>query len=457
MHIYEKHQSKHEHNWIEKINHTPLQFILDIPMLIKQNWARRMISSKAILTSTTLGNLWDLPFSAIYIAIVTMMQPGIGLLLIIIIMIGMHTVQHYLSDQIKSQQHNIQIQQKKTELASEIINKHEFINRSIIHDFYTVWQPLVNRETSHHLSSQKMQADIQSLTLTLMSLLTVFIYSYGSYQVVIGHFSIALLIATNIIASKALAPLIRLPLIMNEVVEFKYQIDNKNLVDNLPKHSQTQAEKRLNGHVAINNISFSYPKKNKCITNFSAKFEPGTASIIMGASGSGKTTLARILIGQLDASSGRVTLDCYDRKDINAYQLQEHISYLGQEYIWIGQLLWDNFRPIADEPLFKKLVDILMLGELVGHIQSIQQENLSDTLAKLSKLDLKHLSILKALSKPKRIIILDEPYLYMNETQMKRFETVIQYFKGRKHTIVVMASHTASSQVFNSHYQLEKS
>ncbi len=454
LHIFEKRQRAHHNQWADQFIQTPLIAIMQIPNLIRSNWKQRIVSSSAILNSNTLCGLWDLPFALIYVLIVILIQPILGLIVITLTLIGIRHTQRQLNQQVTVFKREKISQQIKHDLAEKVIDKYEYLNEEVVKQVNEQWEPMVNEDTEYQLIKQKMQSDLHTFTITLMSLLTVLLYAYGSHQVVSGHFSIALLIATNIIASKAMAPLLRIPAILNEVIDLKYQIENKQAVDNLPKYQQTVYPKALKGYINIENLSFDYPNDSHCLTNVSAVFKPRAITIVTGASGSGKTTLCRILLGQLRPKSGHLSYDNMDIQHINPIGLQRHITYCGHDCVWLGQQLWHSFETLKKNTNYPVLVKLLNIGDTIDFIYSNPQEDVSDTLSKLSLVEIKYLQLVKALSNPKKIILIDEPFLKMSDSQRKLIDGVLDYLKHKHHTIVVLTASNNPMAQYDHHVEL---
>ena len=78
-------------------------------------------------------------------------------------------------------------------------------------------------------------------------------------------------------------------------------------------------EKKLSGRIELKNVTFRYPSKldQKVLENFSAVFEEGKTTALVGASGSGKSTIIQLLERFYDPESGQVLIDGQDIKNLN--------------------------------------------------------------------------------------------------------------------------------------------
>jgi len=72
--------------------------------------------------------------------------------------------------------------------------------------------------------------------------------------------------------------------------------------------------------------------------------EPGQTVAILGSTGSGKSSLINLIPRFYDVSSGRVTIDGVDVRDIRMSQLREHIGTSLQEVTLFSGTVRDNIR-----------------------------------------------------------------------------------------------------------------
>lgn len=63
-----------------------------------------------------------------------------------------------------------------------------------------------------------------------------------------------------------------------------------------------------NTFIMIDHLGFAYPEAPLIISNLSLRLEPGAHVIVRGPSGQGKSTLLKLISGQLEPSSGSITI-----------------------------------------------------------------------------------------------------------------------------------------------------
>lgn len=83
--------------------------------------------------------------------------------------------------------------------------------------------------------------------------------------------------------------------------------------------------------IAINDLSFAYPKQQELFKNLSLELIPGSITGLLGTNGAGKTTLLKLLSGLLSNSEGEIRINelrPFDRK----VELLKEIYFLPEEY-----------------------------------------------------------------------------------------------------------------------------
>jgi ATP-binding cassette subfamily B (MDR/TAP) protein 1 len=67
----------------------------------------------------------------------------------------------------------------------------------------------------------------------------------------------------------------------------------------------------INGKIEFKNVTFRYPTRPEqlILDSFTATFEEGKTTAIVGASGSGKSTIIQLIERFYDPESGSITLD----------------------------------------------------------------------------------------------------------------------------------------------------
>lgn len=93
---------------------------------------------------------------------------------------------------------------------------------------------------------------------------------------------------------------------------------------------------KVEGHVDIQHVDFSYDKSRKLIENFNLKVEPGMRVAIVGPTGCGKTTFINLLMRFYDTDAGTIRVDGQAVTDLSRHALRSSYGMVLQD-TWIKQ------------------------------------------------------------------------------------------------------------------------
>jgi len=130
------------------------------------------------------------------------------------------------------------------------------------------------------------------------------------------------------------------------------KVSGKHLFDVIDRQPKIQlddpkAEKHvLDGLLEFKNVDFFYPTRpdQKVLDNFSAKFEKGKTTAIVGPSGSGKSTIIQLIERFYDSNEGHVLVDGKDIKSINLRDYRRQIGYVPQEPVLMNEDVRYNIK-----------------------------------------------------------------------------------------------------------------
>jgi ATP-binding cassette subfamily B protein len=120
---------------------------------------------------------------------------------------------------------------------------------------------------------------------------------------------------------------------------------------------------RSKGHLAFEHVSFSYPDDPMpVLRDINLTIEPGETIAIVGLTGSGKSTLACLAPRLYDVSSGRITLDGIDVRDMTIESLRRHVAVVFEDPVLFSMSVRENLvigRPTATD---SEIADALELA-----------------------------------------------------------------------------------------------
>src|SRR4051795_324464 len=99
---------------------------------------------------------------------------------------------------------------------------------------------------------------------------------------------------------------------------------------------------RATGHVALEEVSFSYDPARPVLEDVSLRVRPGEHVAVVGASGAGKSTIGALIARFYDPSAGRVEIDGRDARDWSLPWLRDQIGILLQDTVLFTGTVAEN-------------------------------------------------------------------------------------------------------------------
>ena len=93
---------------------------------------------------------------------------------------------------------------------------------------------------------------------------------------------------------------------------------------------------KIEGHVEIQEVAFSYDKSRSLIENFNLDVQPGMRIAIVGPTGCGKTTFINLLMRFYDTDGGSIRVDGQEIQTLSRHALRSGYGMVLQD-TWIKQ------------------------------------------------------------------------------------------------------------------------
>ena len=178
-----------------------------------------------------------------------------------------------------------------------------------------------------------------------------------------------------------------------------------------------------------------YYGENKAVDDLSFQVEDGKIFGLLGVNGAGKTTTFRMIIGLLEPTSGKITLN---GKPID-YSVTDTIGFLTEERSLLTKLTvkeqiiyYGTLKGMKEESILKKLDEWLERF----HITEYKERKIKE----LSKGNQQKVQFISAVINDPKLLILDEPFSGLDPINVEMFMDAIKDFK-KKGSSIIFSSH----------------
>lgn len=133
--------------------------------------------------------------------------------------------------------------------------------------------------------------------------------------------------------------------------------------------------------INVKNLSFTYPfSDTEILHNVSFSVKSGEKIAVVGENGSGKSTLVKLLMRFYDPTNGKISVDNYDLKDFNIFDLHKNLSATFQDFYRFKLTLKENV--ITGYSFNKDRVNNVLKASGLGDLLANDHLNLNTMLAK---------------------------------------------------------------------------
>ena len=391
--------------------------------------------------NTTL-TLIDVPFVLIFLIALFLIHYQLGIIASIFIFFPLIILNFYRNKINKLSENSSQITLGTARLHDNSSSRFETIKYfNLINAVKKSWSSLINRfmEVNENLDANKnVFASFMSASATL---LTIIIIAIGAILAVNGEISVGALIGANILAARAISPVIRLVQNLEPIHRATIAINELNRFLSLPEDSQGGSEiKQFNGKMKIKDLQFQYPgNKMPLFENLNLDIQQKELAVITGSNGSGKTTLIKTLIKLLEFNRGQIFYDSIELNQLSLTWVRSNLTYMPQEPKFVDGSLLDNLIGLS-EIKKDKMDEILKSVDLLDFVNSdpkgvhMALNNRGEDLPFGIR---KRMALARALVVSGQIVVLDEPTESIDERGKTAIYNLLDNLLEKNKTLII--------------------
>ena len=166
--------------------------------------------------------------------------------------------------------------------------------------------------------------------------------------------------------------------------------------------------------IAFENVSFRYSDGAECVLeDVSFTCEPGKTTAIIGSTGSGKSTVLKLAERFHDVTSGRITVDGVDVRDVSQHALRAQLGYVPQAAFLFSGTIASNVGygvDDADEDRIRAAADVAQASDFIAERPEGLATPISQGGTNVSGGQRQRLAIARALATDARAYLFDDSF-----------------------------------------------
>jgi len=405
---------------------------------------RDMSTFRSFLASPALFAILDMPWSPIFIAVIFLMHPVLGIVALIgaVVLFAIALANDFATRKPLRESSEASIQAlQQAEAASR--------NADVIQAM-GMMPEMVRRWHEHNDQSLDRQAvaSIRSGGLTAMSKfvrlsLQIGMLASGATLVLAEEITPGVMIAASILMGRSLAP------VEQAIGSWRNAVGARNAYRRIkqrfatmPPTEEPMQLPRPTGVINVEGVTYLHEGATEpVLRNVSFTLAAGETLGLIGPSASGKTTLARLLMGNLVPRAGHVRLD---GADIGAWAPSDrgkYVGYLPQDVELFGGTVRTNIARmgVGDPDEVVEAARLAGVHDMILRLPEGYETEIGQAGAQLSGGERQRIALARAIFANPCFVVLDEPNASLDRAGEDALVQAISRLKEKGATVVIIA------------------
>lgn len=407
---------------------------------------REFDSIKNFLSSTTNVVLIDLPFSILFLLVISfiggplVIAPVVAIPLIILFsFIVRPSLRKAVEKTFASNA------QKSSTLIESLTAMETAKTQRATSSLQLSWEQAVGYIAKWSLKSRMLSSLVVNFASFIQQMTSVAIVIMGVYLISERELTMGALIACVILSGRAIAPMSQVANLVIGFHQASTALKGLNEIMALPSEREEGQQfvhrETLKGAIEFKDVSFAYPgQEQKALDRVSFAVKPGEKVALIGRIGSGKSTVEKLVLGLYDANEGSVRIDGIDIKQIDPVDLRRNFGYMPQDIMLFSGTVRENIiigSPQTEDERLVEVANLTGVSDMVNrHPQGFDMQ-VGERGASLSGGQRQTVAVARALVHEPSILILDEPTASMDNSSEEQIKKVLQSYTKKRTLLVV--------------------
>ncbi|HKV10507.1 MAG TPA: peptidase domain-containing ABC transporter [Thermoanaerobaculia bacterium] len=395
---------------------------------------------REILTSGALSAILDGLMVTLYLVLLFVASPGLGLLVL-----GLGALRVGLFLFTRKKQRDLMSRSLQTEARSQTYQVNLLAGIETLkasgaeHRAVEQWSHLFVDVLNISLDRGRLQAFVDSTLAALATASPLVVLVYGAVQVLQGNLSLGTMLALNALAAGFLTPLSQLVSTAFQLQLLGSYLDRIDDVLETPREQDpatvSQAPK-LKGGIRLDHVSFRYgPFAPWAVRDVSVEIPPNRFVAIVGPSGAGKSTLASLLVGLYQPTEGKILFDGADLSELDFRSVRRQVGVVPQHPYLFGASVRGNIS-LSDPSLpLARVVEAAERAHIHEDILAMPMGYdtiVADGGASLSGGQRQRMALARALVHRPAIVLLDEATSSLDTVTERKIQRELEAIKATR-------------------------
>jgi ATP-binding cassette, subfamily B, bacterial len=173
-----------------------------------------------------------------------------------------------------------------------------------------------------------------------------FIFVLAGWQISLGNLTSSVFVSYIIAVALLIDPISMTTGNYNDIKQSEASVDRVFELFQIPisitEKSDAIELPRISGTIEYDRVSFGYTSEQPILKSFDLKIRSGETTALVGASGAGKSTILSLLNRFHDVTSGSISIDGIDIRDVTLKSLRRQIGIVPQDTVLLSGSIAQN-------------------------------------------------------------------------------------------------------------------
>jgi len=407
---------------------------------------REFFTSNTVVTITDFVFIWLFIFIIYQIAGVVALAPAVAVVLVLVVGALLQIPLHRAVRSAQSEATH------RHSLLIEALTGLETIKTSRAESqFQSKWEQFVSQNSRTAENLRFISAIGMNFTAFVQQLVTVGVVVIGVYMFDNGDVSPGAIIASVILAGRAVAPLGQIASTLGRSQQAFHSLSILNQIMDVPgedeSHGRHIDRTVTRGEIEFDKLTFAYPgSEAPALKDFNLKIAPGERVGIIGRIGSGKTTIGRLLSRLYVPTEGSLLIDGVDIRQYHPSDIRRQVAFVSQDSSLFHGSVRDNIvlgAPYISDDLVIRAADLAGVSEFVRFHPKGYNMPVGESGRFLSSGQRQAIALARAFLFNPLILFLDEPSGSMDMASERALIDRLEKSFGPEQTVVLTTHRTA--------------
>ncbi|MGM9660125.1 MAG: ABC transporter ATP-binding protein [Faecousia sp.] len=210
-----------------------------------------------------------------------------------------------------------------------------------------------------------------------LCMLNVIVVGFGGYYVMRGEMDYRDLITFNLYIASFVNPMRKLcnfsELFANGFAGLNRFVEVMRTEPAIQDKPDARKLENVRGEIDVRDVSFAYDGDLAVLHHVTMQVRPGETIAIVGPSGGGKTTLCQLIPRFYDVTSGSISIDGLDIRDVTQQSLHENIGIVQQDVFLFADTVFENIRYGRPDATLHEVEEAAKQAEIYEDIVAMPQ------------------------------------------------------------------------------------